>query len=131
MANLKNLRPFQKGTSGNPKGRKKGVPVRAAQIRKILRDKIDITNPLTGETFTGTVEYQMELALVIKAINGDVAAYKEIKDTVYGKLPNTPAPASDEPLRITIEYAGEVPEAVGSDGDGDEGDNSNDDSEGL
>jgi hypothetical protein len=34
------------------------------------------------------VEKAMDLAIIGKALKGDVNAYKEIKDTVYGKIAN-------------------------------------------
>lgn len=41
-------------------------------------------NP-TGQTFKGTVEDEIILALIDQALKGDVAAIREVLDTRYGK----------------------------------------------
>jgi hypothetical protein len=46
---------------------------------------------ITGKEITGTLEDKIALALIGKAINGDVAAIKEVYDSIYGK------PKNDEP----------------------------------
>jgi hypothetical protein len=41
---------------------------------------------MTGQEITGTLKDKITLALIGKAIGGDVAAIKEVYDSVYGKL---------------------------------------------
>lgn len=84
MANEKNLKPFKKGQSGNPKGRPKGSLNRSTIARKWLAVTKEGTNPITGEKQLLSQEDIMTLAQVRKAINGDTYAYKNLKDCAYG-----------------------------------------------
>lgn len=73
MANkLDNLRPaWQKGQSGNIKGRKVGTRNRSTIIKELLMQ--------------GDNELQMHLAQLAKAIEkGDTNAYKAILESAYG-----------------------------------------------
>lgn len=81
MANEENLSPaWEKGQSGNPAGR----PVGSKNRSTILREILEMVNKESGLT----KEYHINDALANKALSGDVAAYKEIMDTVYGKTPD-------------------------------------------
>jgi hypothetical protein len=68
MPNKENIKKheFKKGESGNPNGRPK------------------LKNPLTGEKETMSQEDLMTLALIKKAREGDVSAYKALMDSGYG-----------------------------------------------
>ncbi len=66
-------KPFVKGKSGNPKGKPKGSLNRSTLLRKWLSVKATIRNPETKEDVKGTVEDRIALALITKAIKGDVA----------------------------------------------------------
>ena len=68
------------------RGRPKGSKNRSTVLKAWLETKIEITNPFTNETETVTVEDDIVLALIAKARNGDVTAYKEIMDSAYGKI---------------------------------------------
>lgn len=82
----KNLIPAKKGEpSRNPNGRPKGSPNRATVLRKWLDIATKVKNPETGEMLEGTVEDRVAMALIAKAIKGDVQAIKEINDSLYGK----------------------------------------------
>lgn len=82
-----NLIPF---TSENqPPGHKKsrkGIPNRATLLKKWTGVKLDLVNPITKDKERGTVEDEIILALVRKARTGDVAAIKEVQDSLYGKI---------------------------------------------
>ena len=80
------LTQFQPGQSGNPAGHPLGVPNRATVLKKFLALSLDYKNPSTGEFETGTMEDAVVLGLLAAASRGDVAAYKEVMDSVYGKL---------------------------------------------
>lgn len=81
---LNNLKPFEKGESGNPNGRPKGSKNRSTIARQWLEVNQNLKNPLTGETETMSQEDLMTLALIKKAREGDVAAYKALMDSGYG-----------------------------------------------
>ena len=81
---LNNLKPFEKGESGNPNGRPKGSKNRSTIARQWLEVNQNLKNPLTGETETMSQEDLMTLALIKKAREGDVAAYKDLMDSGYG-----------------------------------------------
>jgi hypothetical protein len=78
------LKPFDKGESGNPSGRPKGSKNRSTIARKWLEVNQSLKNPLTGESETMSQEDLMTLALIKKAREGDVTAYKALMDSGYG-----------------------------------------------
>jgi len=84
---LANLKPFQPGQSGNPAGRPEGSLNRSTTLKRWLYGDAQFTNPLTLQKALGTVEDQMILALLKRAIAGNIAAIKEVLDSVYGKNP--------------------------------------------
>jgi hypothetical protein len=75
-----------KGESMNPAGKPKGTKNRATILKQFLGLKIPVRNPSDGKTEKRTFEEIIELAILKKACSGDINAYKEIKDTLYGKL---------------------------------------------
>ena len=84
MSNIKNLKSWSKGESGNPNGRPKGALNRSTIARKWLEVNQSLKNPLTGENETMSQEDLMTLALIKKAREGDVLAYKALMDSGYG-----------------------------------------------
>ena len=85
MAKEDNLKPaWAKGESGNPNGRPKGAKNRSTIARKWLEVNQSLKNPLTGESETMSQEDLMTLALIKKAREGDVTAYKALMDSGYG-----------------------------------------------
>jgi hypothetical protein len=84
--NIENLKHFKKGESGNPAGRAKGVKTRSTILKKWIEVTAKLKNPITGKDELGTVEDKVNLALITKALSGDVQAIKEINDTLYGKI---------------------------------------------
>ena len=85
MANQDNLKPaWNKGESGNPNGRPKGIKNRSTIARQWLEVNQSLKNPLTGENETMSQEDLMTLAQIKKAREGDVAAYKALMDSGYG-----------------------------------------------
>ncbi len=75
---------FQKGQSGNPNGRPKGSLNRSTIAKYWLEVNQNLKNPLTGENETMSQEDLMTLALIKKAREGDVNAYKALMDSGYG-----------------------------------------------
>jgi len=84
MANEQNLRYWKKGESGNPKGRPKGSKNRSTIAKKWLQVIQEAENPLTLESEELSQEDLITLALLKKAANGDVNAYKALMDSGYG-----------------------------------------------
>ena len=84
MAYDENLKPAQKGEVRNPNGRPKGSLNRSTIARKWLEVNQNLKNPLTGENETMSQEDLMTLALIKKAREGDVMAYKALMDSGYG-----------------------------------------------
>jgi replication-associated recombination protein RarA len=71
---IENLKPFVKGVSGNPKGRPV-IPDLKEALAKALAEKKD--GKITLE--------KIILALISKAIKGDVRAAQELLDRAFGK----------------------------------------------
>jgi len=85
MAKEDNLKPaWDKGESGNPAGRPKGAKNRSTIAKYWLEVNQNLKNPLTGESQTMSQEDLMTLALIKKAREGDVAAYRALMDSGYG-----------------------------------------------
>ena len=85
MPNPENLKPAKKGDVRNPKGRGNS-PGRATILKKWLEVQAKLKNPITGKIEKGVVEDKVILALISKALKGDVRAIQEIMDTKYGKI---------------------------------------------
>lgn len=84
MENKDYLIPAQKGEVRNPNGRPKGSKNRSTIARKWLETMQTAKNPITGVDDKLSQEDLMTLALLKKARNGDVAAYKQLMDSGYG-----------------------------------------------
>jgi hypothetical protein len=74
MANEKNLKPFPKGKSGNPKGRPKMPDVKDALARVLAEEKDGLT----------ALDFVFR-ALRLKATRGDVRAAEVLLDRAFGK----------------------------------------------
>lgn len=84
MPNKENLIPANKGEVRNPNGRPKGAKNRSTIARYWLDVNQKLKNPLTGSEETMSQEDLMTLALIKKAREGDVNAYKALMDSGYG-----------------------------------------------
>jgi hypothetical protein len=85
MAGKGQIEPrWEKGESGNPNGRPKGAKNRSTIAKYWLEVNQNLKNPLTGESQTMSQEDLMTLALIKKARDGDVSAYKALMDSGYG-----------------------------------------------
>jgi hypothetical protein len=92
------LIPFKQGESGNPNGRPIGSKNRSTIARKWLEVNQSLKNPITGEQETMSQEDMITLALIKKARDGDVSAYKELMNSGYG----APLQQIDQTLEQTI-----------------------------
>jgi hypothetical protein len=85
MAGKGQIEPrWEKGESGNPKGRPKGAKGRATIARYWLEVNQNLKNPITGEQENMSQEDLITLAIIKKARDGDVNAYKALMDSGYG-----------------------------------------------
>ena len=83
--NPQNLKPFPKGKSGNPNGRPKGIENSKTRMRRLLELTQTKKNPITGKDEEFSLLEQMDMSLIVKALKGDVTAYREILDRFEGK----------------------------------------------
>lgn len=89
LDNLKKAKGFDKLPGNiNKDGRPVGAKNRSTILKKWIEINAKLKNPVTGKEELGTVEDKVNLALITKALAGDVQAIKEINDTLYGKIPN-------------------------------------------
>ncbi len=90
MANENNLNPpWEKGQSGNPKGKPKGARNRSTIVRELLEKTMlkerDLeTGEETGNMIPATDA--LVVAQVLKARAGDTFAFKELMDSGFGKI---------------------------------------------
>ncbi len=84
MAKEDNLKMFSSEYQPVKNGRPKGSKNRSTIARKWLEVNQSLKNPLTGESETMSQEDLMTLALIKKAREGDVSAYKALMDSGYG-----------------------------------------------
>ena len=91
MANEDNIKKyeFKKGQSGNPKGRPVGSKNRSSIVKKCLETVEKAKNPISGELEDLSQEDMITLAILKKARTGDVRAYKELMDSLYGTAKDT------------------------------------------
>lgn len=94
---LANLKPFQPGQSGNPKGRPKSITMSEAYRRELA--KVDPADP-QGRTYAEVLAEQ----IIIKARGGDVRAVREITDRTEGKPKQT--------VTLTLEKRDQLERAV-------------------
>jgi hypothetical protein len=88
MPHPENIIPPKKGEIRNPNGKPKGTLNRSTLLKKWIEVHTKLKHPITKKEESGTVADLITLALINKAITGDIQAIKEINDTLYGKIPN-------------------------------------------
>lgn len=107
MSKKDNLKPaWSKGESGNPNGRPKGAKNRSTIARYWLEVNQNLKNPITGTEETMSQEDLMTLALIKKAREGDVNAYKALMDSGYG------APIQQTDITTDGQQINNVPQIV-------------------
>lgn len=78
MAGSDNLTPYVKGQSGNPAGKPKGTKNRQTIVRELIQ-AIHIDGLRTNEE-------AMTVAVINKALAGDVTAWEKLMDSAHGKV---------------------------------------------
>lgn len=118
MANYDNLTAHRFTSENQPKKRRsrRGIPNRSTFLRKWLKSKVTlpahlVPNGLQGPQ-QGTIEDHMALALIARALRGNVSAIKEVLDTVYGKVTDKQELTGPNGEPITIIEAVEPIEAI-------------------
>lgn len=88
MAGSDNLTPWQKGQSGNPKGRPPGSKNRSTLFKDFL--ELPAVEAFIAKGLenipAATIAEQLILAAIVKAQSGDINALKEVMDSAYGKV---------------------------------------------
>lgn len=84
-ANIENLTPFSSHYQPEKNGRPKGSRNRSTIVREWLEVTQKLKNPITGENEELSQADMITLALISKARKGDVAAFKELMDSGFGK----------------------------------------------
>jgi len=105
MAGIDNLVHFEKGQSGNPNGRPKGVQNSKTRLLRLLELVQKRRNPITGEEEDFTVLELMDMQMISKALKGDQRAYEAVVDRLEGKPKQTTDITADIKgnVQITIE----------------------------
>lgn len=80
----KNLIPFKDGKSGNPNGRPKGQRNYATIYREALKNIAKANNKTPEE-----IEEMLEVTGLKKALKGDFNFWKDVRDRIHGKAPQT------------------------------------------
>jgi len=82
-----NLVKWQKGQSGNPKGRAKGVKTLKTRLTELMNTTIDYLD-LDGNKKAMRVDDALGIALMAKALQtGDIKAIEMIRNEVEGNQP--------------------------------------------
>lgn len=96
-----NLKPFKKGQSGNPSGPAPGYKHRGAIYEKLLGIKTKVTLP--DKTVEELTLYEaIALGQAQSAMKGNTNAWKEIQDSLHGKL--TDKLEHDGKIAILVEF---------------------------
>lgn len=85
MPNPENLIPAKPGEVRNPHGRPVGSRNRSTLLAEYAGLRVK-KNGLNGDEIEATAEEFAMMALIRKCWEGDVAAIKELQDTLYGKI---------------------------------------------
>lgn len=94
-----NLKPFKKGYSGNPRGRKPGALSLKTYIKKWLAAEEEFENPITEEMEKLTQYDIIVIQQIAKARRGDTRAFEALLDRVEGK----PKQSIDLDTDLTVE----------------------------
>ena len=80
---------FNKGVSGNPAGKPKGVQNSKTRLLRLLELVTKMKNPVTGEEEEFSLAEQLDMQVIAKARKGDLKAYEMILDRLEGRAKQT------------------------------------------
>ncbi len=85
--NIQNLIPAKKGEIRNPNGKPKGTLDRKTIVDKYGFFEVEKDNPISGESEILSL-YELSVLSMFKKVidSGDVAAFKELMDSGFGKI---------------------------------------------
>lgn len=88
--NTKNLKPWQPGQSGNPKGLKKGTKQLTTILQKLVDRKIKVRDPFvkSKKKIEMTVGEALNFNLLALGLKGNIKALTLIYDRIEGKAIN-------------------------------------------
>ena len=92
----------QPSNNGRPKGSLSSRTI----LERFLAITKEMTNPLNGLEETLTMAELINLKQIANALNGDLAAYKEITDRFEGKLINSQEIKSEGTTTTFINFQG-------------------------
>lgn len=111
---IKNLKMQKKGEpSINPKGKPPGTPDRSTIMRKMLAAVVKqngkpVSNSLTGEA-TMTYADAINAAAIKKALAGNIEAFKELQDTLHGKITEKKELTGKDGAAMLVQIIDDIP----------------------
>lgn len=100
-----------KGETMNPNGRPKGVQNSKTRLLRLLQLVQKKKNPVTGEDEEFSVMEQLDMAIISKALKGDIKAYQEILDRLEGKATQEIKNTGETPITIKVVRDGDSSKA--------------------
>ena len=105
MANEKNLKPVRSTSEARKKGKAGGI-----KSGKVRAERKTLKEELLLLLAQGNTQNKMSLALLKKAMNGDIRAYEVIRDTVGEKPTDKIEQSGDLNNTITVKLEGDIKE---------------------
>lgn len=105
MANEKNLKPVRSTSEARKKGKAGGI-----KSGKVRAERKTLKEELLLLLAQGNTQNKMSLALLKKAMNGDIRAYEVIRDTVGEKPTDKIEQSGELNNTITVKLEGDIKE---------------------
>lgn len=116
------LKPTQvgPGQSTNPAGKPKGTRDRATVLKEMMQIKVSVTDPRNPLKQKKVTLYEAAaLGMFLAAKGGNVAAFKEIQDTLHGPVPAKIEGHMEFSFAALAKQAAELPEYADEQWEGD------------
>ena len=107
MANPATLQPKPFTSENQPPAHKKsrkGIPNRATIIKKWAKVKTKINDPNSGEEIEVTLLDAAAIGQLLSAATGNTAAWRELQDSLHGKLADKQEVEANVTQKIVVEY---------------------------